>query len=227
MPSPPSLTLGSYLPALQVGILLLPPSSKGSGRESCCLSSALLPPAQGLDAGRRSQALLLLGSPPQAPHPQQASRQLRRAGAWGPLSKRVWREGRVEDCCLTEERIPAASLTIAGGRWPGRSPGTRVALGVSRTLPILPHVVEKQGGLGKGWGRAGPGSGLGDRSRASELSCSRASNSNHPDPSVNPNLLTLTAPDKGGLTNLNLPWRPRLLSPSLPESPVAQPPGGS
>lgn len=62
------------------------------------------------------------------------------------------------------------------------------------------------------------GGGLRDRSRASEQSCCRASNSNHPDPSVNPNLLTLTAPDKGGLTDLNL--RGGLaFSPSLPGSP--------
>lgn len=46
--------------------------------------------------------------------------------------------------------------------------------------------------------------GLEDGHEPPSLSCRRASNSNHPDPSVNPNLLTLTAADKRGLTNLNL-----------------------
>lgn len=95
-----------------------------------------------------------------------------------------------------------------------------VAGGLSRTLPTLPHGGEKArrvgGGLGEGW----------ETSRVSELSCSRASNSNHPDPSVNSNLLTLTAPDKGGLTNLNL-CGGLAFSPCLPWSPVARPSGVS
>lgn len=171
--------------------------------------------------------MLLTGSPPWVPPPLQA----RGAGTWRPPWKRGLERrgaGDTQDCCLLEEWVPAASPTIPGST--KRSPGVQgrtpplpaflrplVAVGLSGDPP---HSAP-WGWKGKeGWGRAGPGS------RALEQSCRGASNSNHPDPSMNPNLLTLTTPDKGGLTNLNL-CGGLAFSPSLPWSPVAQPSGGS
>lgn len=175
----------------------------------------------------RSRVLLLSGSPSQAPPPLQAREQLGSAGAGGHFRKRFGRQvgWGGPDCCLSEEWIRAAYRTFAG--YPRRTPSlpaflrAMVATGLSGDPP---HSAlcggEKARRVGGGLALA---LGLGDRSRASERSCSRASNSNHPDPSVNPNLLTLTTPDKGGLTNLNL--REGLaFPPSLTWSPVAQAP---
>lgn len=66
----PSLPLGNYLPALQVGVVLLPPPRKGTKREIRCLSAALLPQVQavdrreGLGSEAVPQALLLLANWP-------------------------------------------------------------------------------------------------------------------------------------------------------------------
>lgn len=176
--STPCLPLGNYLPALQVGVVLLPPqaratrekSGQGPGGplrkrvgEKVSWRDPGVPPARGMGP---SSLPTIAGCTRGAPEP---------------------REG------------PLPCLPSSGPRWPAGG-----------TLPILP----------RGGGRARRvGGGLGDGSRASEpSSCSTASNSNHPDPSVNSNLLTLTAPDKGGLTDLNLHGG-LAFSPSLPWSP--------
>lgn len=172
-----------------------------------------------------------MGWPPWAPPPLQASRQLKRTGARVIPLKEGFGEKvgwETQGCCLPEDWFSAASLTIMpaqGALEPRKDPFLACLPqghggGLSRTLPILPcggGKARRVGrGLGEGW----------ETLQGSEPSCSRASNSNHPDPSVNPNLLTLTAPDKGGLTNLNLPGG-LAFSPSLSWSPVAQPPGVS
>lgn len=173
--SNPSLPLGNYFPALQVGIILLPPPGKGTKREICCLSTALLPQVQTVDRREEPgseavpQALLLLVDwPPWAPPPLQASRQLRRAGAWGTpqgkgLERREARE--TQDCCPPRDRVSAASLTVVAaqgalepreGPFPCLpSPGPWWLEGSPGPSPFCPLGVERQGGLGKSWGRAG------------------------------------------------------------------------
>ena len=188
---------------------------------------------------------------PPSPTGKGSKREIR-AGAWRTPQKKGWGEGKLgrprsAACQRNGSQQPPDHCWLhkRGPRAQGRAPPLLAFLRApvaSRALRDPPHSPPWGWKGQEGWGRAGR------RSRASEpSSCSTASNSNHPDPSVNSNLLTLTAPDKGGLTDLNLhgglafppslPWSPypslqvaphlairaKCQHPSLPEVPAGLP----
>lgn len=155
--SPPHLLLGNYLPALQIGIVLLPPWARVPSEKSAA-SALPVSPRRGLwtqEGGAGHRGCPRVPATPWAPSLLQACRQLRRAGARGPLRKRDGGEGRLGRC-RTAAFQRNGSQQPPDHRWlhqkgPSLLPSSGPWWPVG-THPILPREGGKAGRVG---GRAG------------------------------------------------------------------------